>query len=248
MATIHRNLTGADLHEPKGADTALSGQVYVSNGAGSGSWLDASTIIANSAFTTGDTKITFKTTADTGWIMGAQGSIGDGSSSATIRANADVENLFLLFWNNFSNALAPVSGGRGISAAADWASHKRLTLPELWGRALGFAGAGTGLTSRSFGAVTGNETVTLAANQIPSITSTVTASGSVSGTTTAHVVTLTSSTTGGGAFGFNPVASLSGGAISGSASVTGTATSNNTGSTAVNMMQPTVFLNIMIKL
>lgn len=34
----HADLTGADLHEPKGAAAAASGTVYVSNGAGSGSW------------------------------------------------------------------------------------------------------------------------------------------------------------------------------------------------------------------
>lgn len=34
----HSTLTGADLHEPKGAAAAASGTVYVSDGAGSGSW------------------------------------------------------------------------------------------------------------------------------------------------------------------------------------------------------------------
>ena len=34
----HADLTGADLHEPKGAAAAASGTVYVSDGAGSGSW------------------------------------------------------------------------------------------------------------------------------------------------------------------------------------------------------------------
>lgn len=34
----HKNLTGTDLHEPKGADTATSGQIYVADGAGSGAW------------------------------------------------------------------------------------------------------------------------------------------------------------------------------------------------------------------
>lgn len=34
----HSTLTGAELHEPKGAASATSGQVYVSNGAGSGTW------------------------------------------------------------------------------------------------------------------------------------------------------------------------------------------------------------------
>ncbi len=38
MATAHSALTGAELHEPKGASGASSNQTYVSNGAGSGSW------------------------------------------------------------------------------------------------------------------------------------------------------------------------------------------------------------------
>lgn len=38
--TQHSALTGADLHEPKGAASATRGQVYVANGAGSGAWKD----------------------------------------------------------------------------------------------------------------------------------------------------------------------------------------------------------------
>lgn len=34
----HRNLTGASLHEPKGAATASANTVYTANGLGSGSW------------------------------------------------------------------------------------------------------------------------------------------------------------------------------------------------------------------
>lgn len=34
----HKNLTGAELHEPKGVSTALAGQIYVSDGSGSGAW------------------------------------------------------------------------------------------------------------------------------------------------------------------------------------------------------------------
>lgn len=34
----HSTLTGADLHEPKGVASAASGTVYISDGAGSGSW------------------------------------------------------------------------------------------------------------------------------------------------------------------------------------------------------------------
>jgi len=41
MTVQHQNLTAdADLHEPKGAVSATSGQVYVSDGAGSGSFDD----------------------------------------------------------------------------------------------------------------------------------------------------------------------------------------------------------------
>ena len=35
---LHKDLTGAELHEPKGVETALSGQVYIADGNGSGSW------------------------------------------------------------------------------------------------------------------------------------------------------------------------------------------------------------------
>ena len=49
--TVHKNLTGTDLHEPKGVAGAASGQTYHANGAGSGVWrkstpsdLDFSTI------------------------------------------------------------------------------------------------------------------------------------------------------------------------------------------------------------
>jgi hypothetical protein len=34
----HAALTGSDLHEPKGAASASSGQVYVADGAGTGAW------------------------------------------------------------------------------------------------------------------------------------------------------------------------------------------------------------------
>lgn len=48
MANVsHASLTGSNLHEPKGADTAALGTVYVSNGAGGGSW----TAIGTSSFT-----------------------------------------------------------------------------------------------------------------------------------------------------------------------------------------------------
>lgn len=35
---LHKDLTGSDLHEPKGVTGASAGQVYVANGSGSGAW------------------------------------------------------------------------------------------------------------------------------------------------------------------------------------------------------------------
>lgn len=38
MTSLHSALTGSDLHEPKGVAAALSGEAYIADGAGSGSW------------------------------------------------------------------------------------------------------------------------------------------------------------------------------------------------------------------
>lgn len=47
MATQHKNIVDADRHEPKGATAAAANTVYISNGAGSGSWLPV--VAGNSA-------------------------------------------------------------------------------------------------------------------------------------------------------------------------------------------------------
>jgi hypothetical protein len=240
--TVHSTLTGADLHEPKGAATALVGEVYVADGAGSGVWSPASSVITNTAFTTGDLKSTHKTTADTSWILWAVGTIGDGSSAASLRANADTAALFKLYWNNFSNTLCPVTGGRGLSAVADYASHKIIALPPGPSQVMGIAGAGTGFTVRSLGATVGTETHALIAAEIPALTST--GSIAVTGSLVAGLQ-VGSSSTGGGGFAFNTFQNTNIGMTS-----TGTATvhSSGTSGTAHTIMQPTVFVNVMIKL
>jgi hypothetical protein len=42
--TQHSALTGAELHEPKGVDSAAAGEIYQADGAGSGSWVTAYTM------------------------------------------------------------------------------------------------------------------------------------------------------------------------------------------------------------
>jgi len=99
-------------------------------------------VAAGSALmSTGDVKMTIKTTADSGWVLMNDGTIGDASSAASNRANDDTQALFELIWNNISDTWAPVVGGRGGSSAADFAAHKKITLPRSLGRVLAGYGA-----------------------------------------------------------------------------------------------------------
>lgn len=251
--SVHKDLTGADLHEPKGADTATAGKVYVSDGAGSGVWTTASDIVTNTAFTTGDLKPTHKVTADTSWIMWSDGTIGDGSSSASIRANADTDDLFALYWDNYSNTLCPVytSAGavstRGASAAADFAAHKRIAVPVGLGRALGIAGAGSGLTSRTVGTPVGAETYTILTANLPAYTpsgTVATTIGVMSGLFAGYNITGGSgpqiwATNSGTPGTFN---------LGQSATSTFTGTAQGGTSTAFTIMNPTTYVNVMIKL
>lgn len=75
--------------------------------------------------------------APAGFVKANGGTIGNGSSGATTRANADTVGLFSLLWANLDNTNYPIqdSAGtpttRGVSAAADYAANKRFPLPDL---------------------------------------------------------------------------------------------------------------------
>lgn len=177
-------------------------------------------LIDNSS--TGDAKLTYKTTADTGYVMADDGSIGSAASSATNRANADTEALYSLFWGNISDTYAPVSSGRGVSAAADFAANKTLTLPAQLGRAIAIAGAGAGLTSRALGETLGEEDHTMTETELKSHNHSGTQRNSID---------------------------IANSASPNRYSATSNTTTGTTGSsTPFNVMQPTSFLNVMIKL
>lgn len=189
---------------------------------------DASAVLATLGIaaampTTGDAKLTFKAAADSGWVLADDKSIGDASSGATGRANADTSALFTLLWTNISDTYAPVSTGRGLSAAADFAAHKTLTLPRTLGRALAVAGSGAGLTARALGEYLGEETHTLITSEMPAHTH-----------TDRHLLD-----TSGANVGYS---GLTGSAVG--PQITG----STGGDGAHNNMQPTSFLNVMIKL
>lgn len=111
----------------------------------------------------------------TGWVLADGKTIGGPASLGTARANDDTVDLFTVLWDSCSDAVCPVSGGRGASAAADFAASKTITLPDLRGRAffgldnMGGSSAsrlGSVLGGTTNGESGGSETVTLTAAQL----------------------------------------------------------------------------------
>lgn len=116
------------------------------------------------------------TSAPTGWVRANGRTIGNASSSATERANADTSALFTFLWTNYADAQCAVSSGRGASAAADYAANKNIALPDLRGRAffglddMGNSAAsriGTTFSGTTNGATGGAENHTLTTAQLP---------------------------------------------------------------------------------
>jgi hypothetical protein len=132
-------------------------------------------------FQTGDIKARYATGTHTGWVRMNGRTIGSASSGATERANTDCQALFLFLWAG--DAALAVSGGRGVSAAADWASNKAIALPTAQGRALvglddmggSAAGVIAGLTT--LGTKVGAENLTLVAGNIPQLSGTTSSDG-----------------------------------------------------------------------
>ena len=73
----------------------------------------------------------FGVTPPNGWLMLDGKTIGNATSGATARASADVLNLYEFLWNRTTDQEAAVSSGRGLTASADFAANKTLTLPAL---------------------------------------------------------------------------------------------------------------------
>lgn len=180
----------------------------------------------NSTARTGDLKSSYLSSSPLGWVAMNDGSIGNVGSGATNRANQDTFQLYKTIWDGVLDAWAPVSTGRGASAIADFIAGKTLTLPRNLGRALAGAGTGAGLTARVLGQYLGEENHTLTIPEMPSHTHPPLG--------TAFIQT----------GGIQTIASPGGGV-----SLSEAVTTGSTGSgTAHNIMQPTSFMNVYIKL
>lgn len=162
--------------------TAIGASVTTESGGGGGG-------SGTPEFQTGDVLWVPVDTTRSGWVRANARTIGSAASSATERANADTEDLYAFLWDNFSDSLCPVSGGRGASAAADFAANKPIATLDMRGRAawgldtMGNSAASTLplVTTAGFGA--GAASFTLSTSQLPSHTH---GPGTLGGTTSSN--------------------------------------------------------------
>lgn len=146
-------------------------------------------------FPVGTVAATLGASAPAGWLTLDGASLGDAGSGAD-HAAADYEALYTLLYQAIDDSGAPVSGGRGASAAVDWAAGKRIALPDLRGRALIGSSTGDGLSARAHGGSGGSESHSLSESEMPN--------HSHAGTTAAtqgsdNVITSETATSGSGA-------------------------------------------------
>lgn len=85
---------------------------------------------------TGEIKTSVNSVVPYGFVPMNDGTIGSATSSATTRANIDTFFLYQYIWKSVSNTYAPVTGGRGASAFADFSANKTIALTKMVGRAM----------------------------------------------------------------------------------------------------------------
>ena len=154
------------------------------------------------------------------------------TSFSTLHTGTSYQALYYLLWNNIPDIYCPVSGGRGSTAAADWTAGKAIRITRMLGRVLGIAGSGLNLNSYSLGQLYGDNNLQMhghSVNESPHRHSGQTwdSSGGSSNTVTR--------------------ASNNGSTWYSDYATTGI-TVNTAGSGYGQNMQPTTFLNAMIKL
>lgn len=121
----------------------LPGDVSQGGGGGGGG--------GGTGLATGDYVWSHTVAVITGRVRANGNTIGNAISGATERGNADTQSLFVFLWN--ADPSLAVSGGRGVSALADFNAAKMLALPDLNCRGLvGIDGMGSSPTGRLTGA------------------------------------------------------------------------------------------------
>lgn len=200
-------------------------------------------------FSTGDLKPTYATNPETGWLLMDDGTIGSAVSGASHASN-ELKDLFFLWWNLPVTEVYTVTGAtseKASTATIDWNANKRLTMPPIVGRVIGAAGNSSNLTPRFSGDIVGEEQHEISATEMPVHTHGLRVNGSYYG--------------------------ASGGEIAGTTNYLGSGTANSKSrrtfesnynlinttvvepaggasgsSTKLSLMQPTSFVNWMVKI
>lgn len=233
-----------------------------SGGGGGGGSVDPTTVMQ-----TGHVEVFYGAGVLSGFVRANGRTIGSATSGATERANSDVQALFVYLWG--ADANLAVSGGRGASAAADWAANKTITLPDWRGKTIAGLGdmgnsatsiftstyAGCTTSPTTLGAFCGSQSQQLQLSQLPTgITSGNTAAIALSVLSTNYVINNTSPPAGSSPQGGNAVTWPTG-ALVGQITSSGTiaignaaVTSNNTTGNPHSIVSPTMLATIYLKL
>jgi hypothetical protein len=106
----------------------------------------------NSGLRTGDVIWTPAKITRAGFIRLNGRTVGSASSGASERANSDCADVYDFLYNNFSDSICPVTGGRGSNSSADWAANKPIATIDMRGRApFGLADMGSTTSNRLSG-------------------------------------------------------------------------------------------------
>jgi Microcystin-dependent protein len=235
-----------------GTDVGTMAIVGPSSSSGGGSEVPVDSAAIAS---TGDVKWRAGTGTLTGWVRLNGRTMGSASSGATEEASSDTEACYIYLWENFSDAICPVTGGRGISGAVDFAADKPIALLDMRSRGMfglddmgnSALSAFTGITfadgdATTAGAAGGAATQTLTTAKIPSHTHVLTDPGhdhtvyaSVNASSSASNVRSVQPTTGAGD-------------VSTSSDVTGITIANTGGGEAFDKMSPFMLGTFYMKL
>lgn len=237
--------------------------IGASSSGGGGTPVDPTTV-----FSTGDVKWRLEESTISGWVRVNGRTIGNASSGASERSNADCQALFVYIWTTYADAICPVIGGRGAGALADFNAGKQITLLDARATAIfglddmgsSASGAFTGVPFSAGNATTGGSSAgtnstALTAQNIPTINSANNSTVTFTGATTQKVVN--GPNQGSAQAGGNQVTASdpgSGGALSqvgvvasGAAGTVGV-TSNNTGGLAFPMVPSALLGTLFVKL
>lgn len=116
------------------AGDLAAGQIAIGLFDGTNMQLPRATVDPSTVMSTADVKWQPNAGTITGWVRINGRTIGNAVSGATEFASSTALSLYTYIWTNYSNTRCPVTGGRGSTAAADFAGGKPIQLLDMRGR------------------------------------------------------------------------------------------------------------------